>query len=62
MSLGGAAEYNSLAAEDAAIKQTTHLSVFNMLLVDTHVESVGTNVLLNTNAVYLRRRNHDNLP
>ena len=62
MSLGGAADYNSLAAEDAAIKQTTHLSVFNMLLVDTHVESVGTNALLNTNAVYLRRWNHDNLP
>jgi hypothetical protein len=40
----------------------THCSVFNMLLADTHVEGVRTNLLLGTNAAYVRRWNRDNLP
>ncbi len=62
ISLGGAADYNSLAAENAVVEKATHSSVFNMLLADTHVEGVRTNILLGTNAVYIRRWNHDHLP
>ena len=44
ISLGGAADYNSFAAEDATVEMATHLRVFNMLLADTHVEGVKTDV------------------
>jgi len=62
ISLGGAADYNSFAAEDAGVAMATHFRVFNMLLADTHVEGVKTDVLLGTNAVYISRWNRDNLP
>jgi hypothetical protein len=60
--LGGAADYNSFAAEDATVEMATHLRVFNLLLAETRVEGVKTDVLLATNAVYISRWNRDNLP
>ena len=44
--LGWRGDYNSFAAEDATVEMATHsLRVFNMLLADTHVEGVKTDVL-----------------
>lgn len=62
MSLGGAADYNAFVAVNATIRKAQHTVVFNMLFADMHTESVGTNVLLNTNAAYRSRWNHDNRP
>jgi len=62
MSLGGAADYNSFAADDVRVEKVTHFSRFNMLLADTHVEGVRTNLLLGENAVHRRRWNRDHLP
>ena len=60
--LGGAADYNSLAANPAVIQKARHSAAFNMLLTDGHVESVRTNVLLGAHENQLRRWNHDHRP
>jgi prepilin-type N-terminal cleavage/methylation domain-containing protein len=60
--LGGAADYNSLIGENANVQKVQHSRVFNMLLADTHAESVRTEVLLRTNAISRSRWNHDGLP
>jgi prepilin-type N-terminal cleavage/methylation domain-containing protein len=60
--LGGAADYDSLAAANATIEKAQHSLVFNMVLADGHTESVSTRNLLSTNDFYRCRWNHDNLP
>ncbi len=60
--LGGAADYNSLIAENAVIEKGSHAHVFNMLFADTHAESVKTEVLLSTTPVCRSRWNHDHQP
>ncbi len=62
LSLGGAADYNSLIAENAVIEKASHTLVFNMLFADAHAESVKTEVLTETSAAHRSRWNHDHLP
>lgn len=62
MRWGGAADYNALLGQNATIDKTQHSATFNMLLADTHAESIRTEILLSTNAIHRNRWNHDHLP
>ncbi len=62
MSRGGAADYNSLMADNTAIESAQHGVGFNMLLADAHVEIVKTNALLGRSAIHRSRWNRDHLP